>query len=65
MAHPKRKISRTRRDKRRTHQKLSMVYLTTCPTTGKLHLPHRAFWQDGKLYYRGKVVMEKRQISEA
>ncbi|MCH1402248.1 MAG: ribosomal protein L32, partial [Schleiferiaceae bacterium] len=30
-----------------------------CPTTGEAHLYHRAHWHEGKLYYKGKVVMEK------
>jgi large subunit ribosomal protein L32 len=42
MAHPKRKISKTRRDKRRTHYKLEAPGLAKCPTTGEMHLPHRA-----------------------
>ena len=59
MAHPKRKISKTRRNKRRTHYKAIEKKIATCPTTGEPHLYHRAHWSDGKLYYRGKVVMEK------
>ena len=59
MAHPKRKISKSRRDKRRTHYKSEAPNLVICPTTGESHLPHRAFWHEGKLYYKGKVVMEK------
>lgn len=59
MAHPKRKISTTRRDKRRTHYKATMPNLAVCPTTGEMHLPHRAFWHEDKLYYKGKVVSEK------
>ncbi|HSI76774.1 50S ribosomal protein L32 [Lunatibacter salilacus] len=59
MAHPKRKISKTRRDKRRTHYKLTAPGLSQCPTTGEIHLRHRAFWLDGKLYYKGQVIMEK------
>ncbi|MEL6607042.1 MAG: 50S ribosomal protein L32 [Bacteroidota bacterium] len=59
MAHPKRKISTTRRDKRRTHYKANTPNLAVCPTTGELHLPHRAFWHEDKLYYKGKVVIEK------
>jgi len=59
MAHPKRKTSKTRRDKRRTHYKATPKHLGVCPTTGEFHLPHRAFWFEGKLYYKGKVVMEK------
>tara|TARA_B100001287_G_scaffold276658_1_gene288522 strand:+ start:30391 stop:30582 length:192 start_codon:yes stop_codon:yes gene_type:complete len=59
MAHPKRKQSKTRRDKRRTHYKATTQQLATCPTTGEPHLYHRAHWSEGKLYYKGKVVMEK------
>ncbi len=59
MAHPKRKISKTRRDKRRTHKKAEAPQLATCSTTGATHLYHRAHWVEGKLYYKGKVVMEK------
>lgn len=59
MAHPKHKISTTRRDKRRTHYKLTAPGLYKCPTTGEFHLPHRAFWLDGKLYYKGQVIQEK------
>ncbi|MEL6412880.1 MAG: 50S ribosomal protein L32 [Bacteroidota bacterium] len=59
MAHPKRKISTTRRDKRRTHQKATLPNFMVCPTTGEFHLPHRAFWYEDKLYYKGQVVMEK------
>lgn len=59
MAHPKRKQSKTRRDKRRTHYKASAPQIAICPTTGEPHLYHRAHWSEGKLYYKGKVVMEK------
>lgn len=59
MAHPKRRQSKTRRDKRRTHYKAVAPSLTTDPTTGEMHIRHRAHWSDGKLYYRGKVVLEK------
>lgn len=64
MAHPKRKVSKTRRDKRRTHYKLTPKNVAICPTTGEPHLFHRAHWYDGKLYYKGSVVMEKEAIAE-
>ncbi len=35
MAHPKRKISKTRRDKRRTHYKAADQQIATDPTTGE------------------------------
>ena len=61
MAHPKRRQSSTRRDKRRTHYKATVAQIATCPITGEAHLYHRAHWSDGKLYYKGKVVLEKVQ----
>ncbi len=59
MAHPKRKISKSRGRKRRTTYKASVPNIVTCPTTGEPHLFHRAYWYEGKLYYKGQVVMEK------
>ena len=59
MAHPKRRQSSTRRDKRRTHDKAVVPQIAKDPTTGEAHLYHRAHWHEGKLYYRGKVVLEK------
>lgn len=57
MAHPKRKISKQRRDKRRTHYKAKAPVLATCPTTGEVHRYHRAYYVDGDLYYKGKLVV--------
>ena len=34
MAHPKRKTSKTRRDKRRTHYKAEMPQIAVCSKTG-------------------------------
>ena len=59
MAHPKRKQSKARTAKRRTHYKAEAPNVATCPTTGQAHLFHHAHWYDDKLYYKGKVVMEK------
>ena len=58
MAHPKRKISKTRRDKRRTHYKATTPQIATDPTNGESHLYHRAHWHEGKLYYRGQIVID-------
>ena len=59
MAHPKRRQSSTRRDKRRTHYKAEVPQLAKDATSGEMHLYNRAHWFEGKMYYRGKVVMEK------
>ncbi|MFS4492654.1 50S ribosomal protein L32 [Maribacter sp. 2308TA10-17] len=65
MAHPKRKISKTRRDKRRTHYKAVASTLATDSTTGEMHLYHRAHWYEGKLYYKGQVLIDKTEEAEA
>ena len=54
MAHPKRRQSKTRRDKRRTHDVAVVPQIAKDPTTGENHLYHRAHWHEGKLYYRGQ-----------
>ncbi len=61
MAHPKRKISKTRRDKRRTHDALSPKALSIDATTGEIHVRHRAHVSEGNLYYKGKMVVENYQ----
>lgn len=58
MAHPKSKTSKQRKNKRRTHDKLTIPQLATDPTTGEAHVYHRAHWHEGKLYYKGNVVID-------
>ena len=65
MAHPKRKTSKTRRDKRRTHYKAEMPQVAVCSKTGESHLYHRAYWHEGKLYYRGKDLLDNDAETEA
>jgi large subunit ribosomal protein L32 len=55
MAHPKRKISKTRRDKRRTHLKLSPKTYYLDPQSGEATLYHRVCLESG--YYRGRQVL--------
>ncbi|GCD79599.1 50S ribosomal protein L32 [Schleiferia thermophila] len=59
MAHPKRRQSKTRRDKRRTHYKAEVPTIAVCNVTGEAHLWHRAYWHEDKLYYKGKVLLDK------
>ncbi|MEM7101676.1 MAG: 50S ribosomal protein L32 [Bacteroidota bacterium] len=59
MAHPKSKISKQRKRKRRTHQKVTAPQIAFCPTTGEPHLYHRAYWYEGNLYYKGKLVISR------
>ncbi len=65
MAHPKRKISTQRRRKRRTHYKAKKQQISQCQTTGEFHLSHRAYWHEGKLYWKGKVVIDNEVVTEA
>ncbi len=41
MAVPARKVSKTRKRKRRTHYKLETVQVTKCPKCGEIKKPHR------------------------
>ena len=60
MAHPKRKISKTRRDKRRTHYKATSQTIKICPETGESHLLHRVYEHEGQMYYKGKLVSKSK-----
>ena len=59
MPNPKRRHSQQRSAKRRTHYKATVAQIATCPITGEAHLYHRAYWHEGKMYYRGQVVIDK------
>ena len=56
---PKRRHSSTRRDKRRTHDSIKKPILQVCKTTGAVHKPHIAYIVNGKLYYNGKIIIDK------
>jgi large subunit ribosomal protein L32 len=53
---PKRKTSKSRKKKRRTHWKTSASTVTTCPECGEAKQPHRACPECGS--YKGRVVVE-------
>jgi large subunit ribosomal protein L32 len=53
---PKRRISRTRRDKRRTHWKLKAAAVSTCQNCGQPARPHRVCKSCG--HYRGRAYLE-------
>ena len=59
MPNPKRRHSQQRSAKRRTHYKDSKLTLSKDSATGELHVRHRAHISEGKLFYKGKVVVEK------
>jgi large subunit ribosomal protein L32 len=53
---PKRKTSKTRRDKRRTHWKLVLRGMALCPRCQEAKFPHRVCPNCG--YYRDRQVLE-------
>jgi large subunit ribosomal protein L32 len=57
MAHPKHRISKTRRDKRRTHYKAVVPTLSKCSNCGATIQYHRVCSECG--HYRGKLAIEK------
>ncbi|MFO7880391.1 MAG: 50S ribosomal protein L32 [Bacteroidales bacterium] len=57
MAHPKRKQSKTRRDKRRTHYKAKAPTMGTCQNCGATVKYHHVCPECG--HYRGQLVIEK------
>jgi len=58
MAHPKSRISKQRKRKRRTHLKITIPQIATCKETGEAHLYHRAYWHEGSMYYKGQMVIQ-------
>ncbi len=56
MALPKRRQSKTRGKKRRTHYKSLRVHTVKCKNTGVEHLRHHAYYVDNILYYKGEPV---------
>ena len=64
MPNPKRRHSQQRSAKSRTHYKTSAKTLSTDSTTGEMHVRHRAHVSEGKLYYKGKLVVEKSPVKK-
>lgn len=57
MAVPKRKTSKARRDKRRTHIKLEVPGMSACSNCGELKLSHRVCKECGQ--YNSKVIIKQ------
>ncbi|HMA85458.1 MAG: 50S ribosomal protein L32 [Desulfobacterales bacterium] len=59
MAVPKHKVSKSKRDKRRTHQKTEAPNVSKCPQCGEVKMPHRACPECGT--YKGRTVTETKE----
>ena len=69
MAVPQRRISKTRKRLRRTHFKLQVAGLITCPKCGEMikshHVCPKCGYYDGKVaYLNGKLVKEEAKKAE-
>lgn len=53
---PKRKVSKSRRNRRRAHHALSLKHLVVCVTCGEYRVAHRVCEKCGS--YRGETVMD-------
>lgn len=52
---PKRKLSKGRRDRRRSHLAITAPNLSECPNCHNLYIPHRVCPNCG--YYKGEEVV--------
>ena len=57
MAVPKAKVSKSKRNMRRSHHRLQRVNLAECSNCGELKLPHHICQACG--YYDGREVMAR------
>ena len=55
MAHPKRRQSKSRKRKRRTHYKATAPSLVACPNCGEMKLSHKVCSSCG--FYDGRSVI--------
>jgi large subunit ribosomal protein L32 len=60
MALPKRRTSKTRRNKRRSHDRLHPLSLSLCPQCHEPKLPHRVCPHCGT--YKGKEIVEVEEV---
>jgi len=56
MAVPKRKTSKAKRDKRRSHDALTSQSRSACPNCGGTRQPHRVCPSCG--HYKGRMIVE-------
>ena len=63
MAVPRKKVSRSKRDMRRAHDRLVMLNLVECSNCGELKRPHHICEACG--YYNGREVMTENTSDNA
>lgn len=61
MGVPKKKVSRSQRNHRRAHEKLSLINVTKCSHCGDPALSHRPCPSCG--HYKGRQVMPAKELA--
>lgn len=61
MAVPRKKVTRSKRNMRRSHHSLRLAGLTECPNCGEHKLPHHICPSCG--YYRGREAVPPREAA--
>ncbi len=62
MAVPRKKISKSRRDMRRSHLALTATNVVACPNCGESKLPHHLCKTCG-VYNGRQILKDKRQVA--
>lgn len=62
MAVPRKKVSKSKRDMRRGHDRLATINLAECSNCGELKLPHHVCDTCG--YYNGREVIAQTSSSD-
>jgi large subunit ribosomal protein L32 len=60
---PKRKLSKARRDRRRSQDGLTAINVVQCSNCGEMRLPHRVCPKCGHYQGREVIAMEKEKKS--
>ena len=63
MAVPKKKVSKSRRDMRRSHLALKTVNVVVCPNCGESRLPHNMCSTCG-MYNGRQILQDRRQLNK-
>ena len=64
MAHPKEDNQAQEEISVELTTRLQVPQIAKDSVTGELHLYHRAHWYEGKLYYRGQVLIDSTEAAE-
>ena len=65
MPNPRNRHSRQRKRTRRGQDKTPLPTLSTCKTTGEVHLRHNAYMHEGSLFHKGQLIVKGKEVVAA